>query len=80
MHEYAYLAPYVKVDMQWGENEYNAFLGATTDKHLIEIAVASKVSGLAETDLEDVSSAVSRLGGRNKVVEAVKKDILWEDV
>lgn len=87
-NEYSYLRPYVKQDIQWSDNEFNEFISNLNDLHLCQLALEWQVmpdslSGISKSDngdqkrffIEDAKLAIESSGGRQVVIELMKKKL-----
>jgi len=88
-NEYSYLRPYIKQGIQWSDNEFNEFISNLNDIHLCQLALewhaipeslpgisVSDNSGQKRTYIIDEKLAIEGAGGRQDVIDDMKKKLL----
>lgn len=86
--EYAYLAPFVEKDAQWGNSEWHNFVENLSDKHLGNLAVdwgltqdtslcgvTNPTGSAKQVEVTNSSFFLENLGGRHDVVDKLQSEI-----
>ena len=76
--EYAYLAPYVKRNKKWQDNDYVSFIEHMNDKHLVILAVGCNVKNINKEEFNSDEEVIDFFGGRKELETAIKKDFIWD--